>query len=1089
MLTFLYGPPGSGKTQHIIELIKEKVALGEKTYLLVPEQQVYTSECMLADLPPSSALSFEIISFSRLCEIVSSKYGGIIDVRSGTGTRNLIMWQTLRQLSGTLKQYHDVRSDSKFTSLALVTVDELHANSISPVQCDKIADRCKDQSLAEKLHDIAAIYSNFHLNMDKLIGESAIAYENRLVTLAELLSKHEFISGCNVFIDSFTSFTGEEHAVLECIISRAKNTWISFPCSKGDRSPHLDTVLDTIQRINAFVNESQGRIEKKDENCGEYRRSKSKELALIERNLWNFSLQKAEADTFDIESLKDVEMFECANEYEEMWLAALNVIKAHNSKIKFSEIAIITRDPENRKGIIDAVFGQMGIPYFYSEKTDLSSTAIARLVLSALRCVSHNFNQTDVITLLKTGILDVDARDIDLFEEYCYTWKINGKTFEADEWAMNANGYTDKETDRGNDIRVTANRVRSQIIPPLVELRKRLKKSENDTRENCRALYDYLESINLKDTLSSFAEKALAHGDIKEASEILRLYDFLVSILADISTILSDFPTTSDDLATAIEIMFRNTDIGSVPAINDYVTIGSAATLRVENIKVAILVGLCEGEFPKNYSDTGILTENDKKIIAKIGDSVVNSDDDNLPEEQKLTAKDRKVIEKFANGLGSREKNMTSDELFYVYRAMTKPSERLILSTCSSNISGRTLKPSSAWNRMFIIFPKAKAKSFKLERVRIALENDDDKKQKDISAPTTPRAATGGDTAEIIDPKFVRQIFGDRLFLSKTTVSTFAECPYKYWSEKVLNLRERKVHSISYSDSGTIVHYALEKFVKTIRKSDGTLEIPEDDDVIKIINSAVKDYVSQTNCPLPSTTMYNLSRLRDMSLVMAKNILDEFSDSSFRVVSLEQKISERSRGGLKPMEIRVNEDKPLPIVSFGGQIDRIDCFDGDRRYIRIVDYKTGKHRYSHEGVTTGEDIQLPAYLFTATLKENESFFGDGKEIYPASALFLSAEEKDGRVSSVRSGFMLNNQDVLTAASHSNKAVMQTGASRNFAKTVMTEEQMDGIQKTLRESIADKARDMYAGIAKRTPSESACEFCSMRSSCPSAYKKR
>ena len=75
MLTFLFGRPGSGKTSYIIEQIKGSVASGTQTYLLVPEQQAFISESMLADLPASSALCFEVVSFSRLCEKVFGEIG------------------------------------------------------------------------------------------------------------------------------------------------------------------------------------------------------------------------------------------------------------------------------------------------------------------------------------------------------------------------------------------------------------------------------------------------------------------------------------------------------------------------------------------------------------------------------------------------------------------------------------------------------------------------------------------------------------------------------------------------------------------------------------------------------------------------------------------------------------------------------------------------------------------------------------------------------------------------------------------------------------------------------------------------------
>ena len=156
MLNFLLGRSGSGKTKYILGEIEKLVREGKKSYLLVPEQQVYISECMLADLPPSSALCFEVISFSRLCEIVFSRLGGLADRPVGQGAKNLIMWQTLREISPALQRYRGVKTDISFTSMMLSLTDELHANCTTPDMCETLSEQCDDSELSSKLSDIAA---------------------------------------------------------------------------------------------------------------------------------------------------------------------------------------------------------------------------------------------------------------------------------------------------------------------------------------------------------------------------------------------------------------------------------------------------------------------------------------------------------------------------------------------------------------------------------------------------------------------------------------------------------------------------------------------------------------------------------------------------------------------------------------------------------------------------------------------------------------------------------------------------------------------------------------------------------------------
>ena len=130
MIKFLFGRAGSGKTSYIIQKIRENVANGKKTYLLVPEQQAFISESMLADLPPASALCFEVISFSRLCEIVFSKLGGLADARINGGMRHLIMWQNLREMSSFLMEYKGLKIDASLGSMMLSLIDELKAKLV-----------------------------------------------------------------------------------------------------------------------------------------------------------------------------------------------------------------------------------------------------------------------------------------------------------------------------------------------------------------------------------------------------------------------------------------------------------------------------------------------------------------------------------------------------------------------------------------------------------------------------------------------------------------------------------------------------------------------------------------------------------------------------------------------------------------------------------------------------------------------------------------------------------------------------------------------------------------------------------------------
>ena len=156
------------------------------------------------------------------------------------------------------------------------------------------------------------------------------------------------------------------------------------------------------------------------------------------------------------------------------------------------------------------------------------------------------------------------------------------------------------------------------------------------------------------------------------------------------------------------------------------------------------------------------------------------------------------------------------------------------------------------------------------------------------------------------------------------------------------------------------------------------------------------------------------------------------------------------------------------------------------------DYKTGTHAFDVDKISSGTDLQLPAYLFTATLEANKSFFGKEKDLAPSSALFLSAEEKEGRIAARRSGFLLDEEKLLRAASPSlDPAILagikQTKDGKISGKAALGKDSFDEIKAVMHNTILNTARSIYSGNAPRTPSESACKFCKMKSTCPVAHK--
>ena len=177
-----------------------------------------------------------------------------------------------------------------------------------------------------------------------------------------------------------------------------------------------------------------------------------------------------------------------ANRYEEAELCAEQILELVAGGYRFGDIAILVRDPESVRGILDAALEEHGIPCFFSERTELAAKPLSRLVLSAVRAAARGYRTQDIITLVKTGLSGADLRDIALFEEYCETWHITGKRFCDERWDMNPDGLTDRLSPRAEEILAAANRVRETVMTPLVAFAEALKASSR-MEDRCRAVY------------------------------------------------------------------------------------------------------------------------------------------------------------------------------------------------------------------------------------------------------------------------------------------------------------------------------------------------------------------------------------------------------------------------------------------------------------------------------------------------------------------------------------------------------------------------------------------------------------------------
>lgn len=176
------------------------------------------------------------------------------------------------------------------------------------------------------------------------------------------------------------------------------------------------------------------------------------------------------------------------------------------------------------------------------------------------------------------------------------------------------------------------------------------------------------------------------------------------------------------------------------------------------------------------------------------------------------------------------------------------------------------------------------------------------------------------------------------LTLSNSSLSTFKQCPRKYYYEYVLRLPRKPK---DYFTLGTFVHYVLELFYKSLIK-DRTQKLSE----------LMKICFIQARSETPEAT--------PLILADAKSMLQDYL---VRVIA-HQKLP-------KDMALENKFNIEINGIRLTGVIDRIDFGEGGE--IVVIDYKTGKKAKSAKDFA--EDLQLPLYtmavqqIYNATLEQ------------------------------------------------------------------------------------------------------------------------
>lgn len=1078
MTEFLFGPAGDTKTDFILGRIGKVFETTEKKiFILVPEQMVLSTEMLVAKrFGGSSALRIEVISFTLLSDEISRKIGGISSEKLTSSAEILIMWKALVSSWPRLSELGKVSSE-RIPSLVFSvyeTVKELTECGVSAGDIKEAADTKgtdSDDPLMNRLRDLCEVMKSYENLLINDYNSIADPYDY----LAKGIEKSLFFENTSVFVCSFDSMSASQIKVIGEIIKQNPDLTVSFPMKDSkDESLHMADSSEFFRNIcSEAVRYSDGSVVFT--SASESSRGKSRELSSVQDFLWDFSYPGEDTGCPAVSDAPDsVKVYRVRDRYDE----AESVCAAINSLVRkgcrYSDISVICASLGKIKGILDSAMKEHGIPYFISESTDINSSPAVRLIYSLLK-IPGRWDADDIVSLVKSGLLPLSAEECDFFVNYTRLWNIRSRSGFTNTWNMSPDGYGEKISARGKYTLASANGAREKVIPLIDAFCDTFGKGKAPVSDVCRAIMKFFEKADVYSSLISLSLSVSDEEQTKEYSifrEICRTMDVMVSVLGDTEIDASAFSSLFFSALSEVRI-------GAIPPSTDQVSLSSAESLRNNSVKHVIIVGASEGEFPASGGKDLLFSSYEKERLQDLG-----------------------------LRLGKTDREYNCSEMYKFWKALSAASESLTvfvpLSVGNESVGVRRIN--ALLGRAEDNIPYYSSLPLR-ERIfdSLSLKNAsyDEREAERIKneifgreiLPSEPEIYDAGGT-------YLSEKYKNGISLSSSALDRYKNCPFRYFSENILGLEDESEIHFAAPDIGSFVHKVLEKFFVFIREKNLPVS---SGDITAFINDASEEYFASLPKDSPDARVtYTIDKAKAMLSSFIKTLSEEMMQSAFENAGTEIMIGSDGENA-SSLSFPLKDGTS---VSLRGIIDRLDCFSKDgQTYVRIIDYKTGKTKFSMDDVKKGLNMQLLIYLFSAcanppsSLKEKA---GEGRYL-PGSAMYyvfdtenigtvhlMSAEDAEEKLDSAifRRGLIVNNEDVIRAIDkefdgiYSGLKLKNDGTTKSGSNVLLGEADFEELKKSLAASVTDTAMKIKEGKmpAKPRNADKDCKHCSFSGFC-------
>lgn len=1115
-LQLILGSSGSGKSHKLWEMIIEEARQNpyKSYYVIVPEQFTMQTQKQLVSMHPDGGiLNIDILSFERLAFRIFQEQGGYRGVLLEETGKGLVLQKIAQENKGSLKVLGENLKKAGYISQMKSLISEFMQYGIDEEKLQILKEKARQKSLLyEKLKDIEKIYRAFF----EYLQERYITTEEVLSVLADKVKTSPSLKGSILAFDGFTGFTPVQNKVVKELLSQAEKVCVSVTTdenisvfSKSHKENLFSMSRDMIEGLLSMAKERKILIDNPVlvSHGKESRFAKSPQLLFLEKNIFRYGKRQYEKEG------EEISIFSAENPAREMGLVAAKIKKFVREKgYRFRDFAVLTGDMEVYSESARQAFSDAGIPCFIDEKHRIKMNLLVEGIRSVLTVLETNYSYDSVFDYLRSGLSDLSREEVCKLENYVLALGIRG----CKKWKERfVRDYGKNMTSPLEEIEA----IRQKLMAELGEISEEFSKKKKSVEEMTKSLYRFLVRQGAAEKLALKEAQFKSAGQVVLEKEYRQIYGMVMALFEKLVEVLGKEIVSISDYKGILEAGLLECKVGTIPPSADQVVFGDMERTRLKDIKVMFFVGVNEGLIPKNTSSSQMLSDMDRELL-----------------------KDKAVR------LAPTVRENVYIQRFYLYLALTKASEKLILSFSLQNAKGEGLKEAYLLGVLKRLFPRLCVKNYAdeekkgpwslpafaeeekslflhwVEGLQDLEKNMQNPVYREVYCRYKKNPAYQQMLERALDAAFYENphdrigkaaasaLYGNEIYNSATRLEQYAACAYAHFLRYGIKLKERVRYELRAVDLGTIAHSSLECFAGLLKETNKTWKDLQEEErdrmIVESIEETIHDY-GNTILHSSKRNEYVIERVKRILKRTVWALQEQIRRGDFIPSDFELDFSSRQISSLK---LRLNENQ---IMHLHGRIDRLDLLEReDEILLKVTDYKTGAVGFDGGLFYYGLQLQLMLYLHAAMEVKKKQY--PNRYITPAGIFYykikdpvvdyLQGEDEqalkkrilkelrlDGPVNEDRDIVYALDRSLKEGEKNSDIIPISFGKKGEYSKSsqILSREEFLAMTSYLKKKMQALGREMMEGNVGVNPykmgSRDACLYCPYRGVC--AYDEK